>query len=323
MREAVFTKQNNKKWKAFEQKIAQKGNVHPDELADLFIEVTDDLAFSQTYYPKSKTTQYLNQLAVTVHQSIYKNKKEKKGRFVRFWLNEVPDAIYQARKPMFMALGVFLLSIIIGIISTLYDVDFPRYILGDGYVNKTLDNIENGNPMGIYGTYGEEDMFFMITVNNILVALRAIALGILLSFLTYNMMIINGVMVGVFFTFLYKEGVLATALNTVFIHGTIELSSIVIAGGAGIFLGNSILFPGTYSRMASLKKAGRLVAKIAIGLIPMFVIAGFLESFVTRHYQNVWVGYLSIGITLPFIIWYYILLPKKLNSSNGKTISDT
>lgn len=319
MREAVFTKQNNKKWRAFEEKIAQKGSVHPDELADLFIEITDDLAFSQTYYPKSKTTQYLNQLAVTAHQSIYKNKKEKKGRFIHFWMYEVPDAIYQARKPMFMALAVFLLSIVIGIVSTLYDEDFPRYILSDAYVNQTLSNIEAGNPMGIYGTYGEEDMFFGITLNNIYVALRAVVYGILLSLLTYRMMITNGVMVGVFFTFLYKEGVLGTALNTVFIHGTIELSSIVIAGGAGIMIGNSILFPGTYSRKESLKKAGRVAAKIAIGLIPMFIVAGFLESFVTRHYQNVWVGYLSIGITLPFIIWYYILLPKKINSSNGKT----
>jgi len=320
VREAAFTKQNNKKWKSFEQKIAQKGSVHPDELATLFIEVTDDLAFSQTYYPKSKTTQYLNQLAVAAHQSIYKNKKEKKGRFVRFWLREVPDAIYQARKPMFMALAVFLLSIIIGIVSTLYDVDFPRYILGDSYVNRTLSNIEAGNPMGIYGTSAESDMFFRITLNNVYVALRAIAVGILFSLLTYDILIVNGVMVGVFFSFLYKEGVLATALNTVFIHGTIELSSIVIAGGAGILLGNSILFPGTYSRKESLKKAGKVAAKIAIGLIPMFIIAGFLESFVTRHYQNIWVGYLSIGITLPFIIWYYILLPKKINATHGKTI---
>lgn len=323
MREAAFSKQNHKKWKAFEQKIAQQGNTHPDELADLFIEVTDDLAFAQTYYPKSKTTQYLNQLAVTAHQTIYRNKKEKSGRFVKFWMHEVPDAIYQARNQMFMALGVFLVAILIGVVSTAFDVDFPRYFLGDGYVNETLNNIEEGNPMGIYGNENETDMFFAITLNNIFVALRAIAFGILFSILTYTLLLYNGVLVGVFFTFLYKEGVLLTALNTVFIHGTIELSSIVIAGGAGLLLGNSILFPGTYSRGESLRRGGRHAGKIAVGLIPMFIIAGFLESFVTRHYQNVWVGYLSIGITLPFIIWYYIILPKKINTPNGKTIRTT
>ena len=102
-------------------------------------------------------------------------------------------------------------------------------------------------------------------------------------------------------------------MMTVWIHGVIEISSIVIAGGAGILLGNSILFPGSYTRMQSLKNNARVVVKVAVGLLPLFIVAGFLESFVTRHYQEPIVGILSIGITLPFIIWYYIILPKKLH----------
>ena len=89
MREAAFSKQNHKKWEAFEQKIALGNIANPDDLADMFVEVTDDLAFAQTYYPKSKTTIYLNQLAVKAHQAIYKNKKEKKGRLKWFWKVEV------------------------------------------------------------------------------------------------------------------------------------------------------------------------------------------------------------------------------------------
>ncbi|MGV3597758.1 MAG: stage II sporulation protein M [Bacteroidota bacterium] len=312
MREAAFTKQNHQKWKAFEDQMAQTANTHPDKLAELFIEITDDLSYAQTYYPQSKTTQYLNGLAIKAHQTIYRNKKEKQGRLFNFWAYEVPLAIQHARIPMRVSLIVFVLAILAGIVSTYFDKDFPRFFLGNEYVNTTLNNISEGNPMGIYGDSGSTDMFFRITFNNIMVSLRVIALGILASVFTCIGLLQNGVMVGVFFTFLFNEGVLGTAMMTVWIHGVIEISSIVIAGGAGILLGNSILFPGTYTRMQSLKNNARIVIKIAVGLVPLFIIAGFLESFVTRYYQEPIVGILSIGITLPFIVWYYIILPKKL-----------
>ncbi|HYG15391.1 MAG TPA: stage II sporulation protein M [Bacteroidia bacterium] len=318
MREAAFSKQNHKKWKEFEKKINQSSHTHPDELADLFIEITDDLAYAQTYYPKSKTAEYLNQLAVGAHQTIYKNKKEKKGRIQQFWVKEIPLAIYAARKQMRLSLAVFVISILVGIISTLKDPDFVRYFFGDYYVNTTLENIKEGNPMGIYGRENEADMFLSITLNNVLVSFKIIAYGIMFSVRTLIMLLQNGAMVGVFFTFLFQQGVFTTAMLTVWIHGTIEISSIVIAGGAGILLGSSFMFPGTYTRAESFKRGARTAVKIAIGLVPMFIIAGFIESFITRYYQNVWVGILSIGISLPFIIWYYILLPKKMYKLYGK-----
>ena len=318
MREAAFSKQNQKKWKTFEEKISSGGFINPDEMADLFIEITDDLSFAQTYYPNSKITVYLNQLAVKAHQAIYKNKKEKQNRLKWFWAVEIPLAIQRAHKPMLVALVVFVLSILAGVVSTLYDDDFPRYILGSPYVNMTLDNIEKGDPLGVYGQEGELSMFFMITINNIMVSLKVIAFGILFSILTVVDLLRNGIMVGVFFTFLATKGQLGIAFLSVLIHGIIELASIVIAGGAGILLGNSILFPGTYKRIDSFLHGARSAGMIAVGLVPLFIVAGFLESFVTRHYQQIWVGIVTIGITLPFIVWYYILLPKKVYKLYGK-----
>ena len=78
MREAQFINQNRKKWKDFEAILNTNKRVHPDQLADLFVHVTDDLAYSRTYFPKSQTTTYLNTLAGKLHQKIYKNKKEQK-----------------------------------------------------------------------------------------------------------------------------------------------------------------------------------------------------------------------------------------------------
>ena len=83
MREAQFLKQNADKWKTFEQEIGLHQNA--DLLADRFIELTDDLSYSKTFYPKSNTTRYLNGLAALFHQNIYKNKKEKTERIWSFW----------------------------------------------------------------------------------------------------------------------------------------------------------------------------------------------------------------------------------------------
>ena len=77
MREVTFLKKNAEKWKEVETFLSSEEKVNPDKLANLFIELTDDLSYSRTFYPESKTTQYLNSLALKIHQSIYKSKKEK------------------------------------------------------------------------------------------------------------------------------------------------------------------------------------------------------------------------------------------------------
>src|SRR5688500_442436 len=107
MKEAAFVKQNKTRWEEFEKIIKNQNAAEPDRLADLFIQVTDDLSFSRTKYPDSRTTKYLNALAGKVHLQIYKNKRENRSRFITFWEIEVPSAMYHARKPLLYAFIIF------------------------------------------------------------------------------------------------------------------------------------------------------------------------------------------------------------------------
>ncbi|MEQ8423254.1 MAG: stage II sporulation protein M, partial [Cyclobacteriaceae bacterium] len=107
MREATFIKQNKPRWEEFEKIVNQPQQAQPDRLAELFIQVTDDLSFSHTQYPKSRTTQYLNALASKIHLEIYKNKKEDKNQFIAFWKTEVPKIMYEVRKPLLYSLVIF------------------------------------------------------------------------------------------------------------------------------------------------------------------------------------------------------------------------
>ncbi len=317
MREPAFLKRNKEKWQAIEKKLQQVEGIGPDERAEIFVELTDDLSYARTFYPTSNTTKYLNGLAVKMHQAIYKTKKERSSRVWDFWKVELPTLFYNYQKELLWAAILFFASIFVGALSTVYDDTFIRLILGDAYVNMTLENIESGDPLAVYKSSSSGNMFLRITLNNIMVSFWAFVLGIFLSVGTAVVIFRNGVMVGSFFTFFFKKGLATTSLLGVFIHGAFELSAIVIAGCAGFVIGNSILFPGTYSRLHSFKRGAKDALKIIIGLIPVFVIAGFLESFVTRHYQSSWLLNLTIiVVSFAIMIYYFILYPIQLNQVN-------
>ena len=313
MREAAFVKKNKEKWLLFENVLDKKTQISPDKLSDLYIEITDDLSYAKTFYANSNTAIYLNSIASSAHQKIYKTKKEGKNRIITFFKTEFPLAFYSHQKQLLITFSVFAFFAIVGAYSAAVDGDFVRMILGDGYVNMTLENIEKGDPMAVYKKAGEVDMFIGITINNIKVAMFAFLFGILFSVGTLFIMMQNGIMLGSFLYFFYDKGLLWESSRTIWIHGTIEISVIIIAGCAGLVLGNGLLFPGTYSRLESFKRSIKSGLKIMVSTIPFFIVAGFLEGFVTRHTEMPdWLAILIILSSLFCIIYYYVYYPKKI-----------
>lgn len=321
MREVVFLKKNEKKWKQVENIVSDHEQVDPDRMAELFIELNDDLSYAKTNYPESNTTEYLNGITSSIYQTIYQNRKEKSNRFLEFWKKELPLAVGRAHPQFLYSFLFFTCCVLIGVISTAYDDNFPRIILGDGYVEMTLENIEKGDPLAVYKDENQTSMFLAITLNNLRVSLWTFICGIFLSFGSYWFLFKNGVMLGAFQWFFYKKGLLWTSFLTIWIHGTIEISCIVIAGAAGIILGNSFMFPGTHKRIKSFQQGARRATKVFIGIVPLIILAGSLEGFVTRYTEHHWTIRLGIIITsLAFIIYYFILLPRKLLKQEGEKV---
>ena len=318
MREAVFVRRHSEAWRAFEEQLADARGADPDALTDGYVRLGDDLAYAQTFYPGSATTAYLNDLSAEVHGEIYRNRREERGRVLRFWAEEVPRAVYQARWPMTIALGLFLGSVAIGLASSAGDASFVRMILGDQYVNVTLANIESGDPLAVYKQSRELDMSFGIAFNNVLVSFMTF-IGLLpvggaavpgFSFGTSYHLFSNGVMVGAFAHLFIAEGLFVEWFRGVFIHGALELSVIVVAGGAGLAMGNALLFPGTYPRLVSLRRGASRGLKILVGAVPIWIAAAFLEGYVTRHTaMPVGLSALVIGGSFGFILFYYVVLP--------------
>ncbi|UZR94273.1 stage II sporulation protein M [Chondrinema litorale] len=313
MREAAFVKKNKEKWQQFEKLLTSAERNDPDKVSNLYIQITDDLAYARTFYPQSQTTSYLNHLAMKVHQSIYKNKKVKSNRFVSFWMYELPLLFWESRKQFLYSFLIFMAAVLIGALSSAYDENFPRLILGDYYVNMTIENINKNDPMAVYKSQVQLDMFFGITFNNVRVSFLVFVLGIFFSIGSGYLLFTNGIMLGSFQYFFYKYGLLFESVLSIWIHGTIEISSIIIAGGSGMVLGNSLLFPGTYPRMYALKQGAKRGVKIIVGLVPLFIIAGFLEGFVTRLTESPTIVKLGIIlISAAFVIYYFVFYPQQL-----------
>ncbi|MBE2246057.1 MAG: stage II sporulation protein M [Candidatus Competibacteraceae bacterium] len=325
MKEIRFVNTSRERWKMLEDMLAATGKKDPDRLSELYIQLTDDLSYARTYYPDSKTTQYLNGLSAHLHREIYRNKKEDSNRFVYFWTTELPLTIRKYHHIMGLSFIVFFISFTIGWISAENDPGFVRLILGDNYINMTEENILNGQPMDVYGKMREGAMFLYITLNNIYVSFLFFVLGITFGIGTLWRLFSTGIMVGAFLNFFYQKNLLTDAMLAIWMHGTIEISVAVIAGMAGLVLASGIIFPNTYSRMESIKRSAMDGLKIVMGLIPCFIIAGFIESFLTRHYNaSVMLSMSVILFSLAFIITYFIIYPiyleKKINRAKTSII---
>ncbi|MFO7657862.1 MAG: stage II sporulation protein M [Bacteroidales bacterium] len=311
MKEVTFLQKNKARWERFDNALDGGYVLKPDELSDLFLQITDDLAFSKTYFHGTNTTAYLNMLAKKAHLLIYRNKPVKRNRIAAFWTKDYPLLVYASRKEIGYSFIVFIAAVLIGVVSTLYDPGFERIIMGDEYINQTLENINRGDPLAVYKSMNQTEMFLGISLNNIYVSFLVFVFGVFTSVGSGLYLIRNGIMLGAFQTFIAGKGFLLDSFATIWIHGTLEIFAIIVAGAAGIILGNSIVFPGSFTRLESFKKGAMRGTKLVFGLIPVFIIAAFLEGFVTRYTAAPYVLRFSIIMaSVLFIIFYFILYPK-------------
>ncbi len=311
MKETKFIEQNKEKWQSIEQ-LLKDPTADGDELSNTFIQITDDLSYAGTFYPNRSVKVYLNNLSQQIFAKIYKTRKQFFSAFFNFWLKELPLIVWSARKQLLFSLAFFLIATLIGIISTIKDPHFPVQILGEEYMKMTAENIAKGQPMDVYAKNNNVETFLAITLNNIKVAFVTFINGIFFSIGTFFFLLYNGIMLGAFQWYFVQKGVFITSFLSIWLHGTIEISSIIIAGGAGITLGSGLLFPGTYSRWYAFQLSARKAMKIMAGTVPLFIIAGFIETFLTAYTSApALLKLVLIAASLLFIGMYFIWLPIK------------
>lgn len=309
MREGQFIKQHKERWDEYQLNPTDD----PDELAKRFSYLVDDLSFAKTFYGGSNTSRYINGMAAKIYLDIYKNKKEQSHRFITFWKTELPLIAFKYRKILLFSFLLFLAFYLLGAIASAIDPAFVKMILGADYVEMTEENIAKGDPFGVYKNEDSFSMFLFIAWNNIRVSLMMFGSGIFAGLGTLYLLFKNSIMVGAFDFMFYQHHLGVKFILVVFIHGTLELSAIVIAACSGFILGGSMLFPGTYTRLQSLKFAAKDAIKLIVGLAPVFIIAAVFESYVTRYTEMpVWLSIIILAGSLAFIVFYFVAYPAYL-----------
>lgn len=309
MKETRFIRQNIEKWNTYEEELKKKSN-DPSKISRLFIQVTDDLAFAQTFYKNRSVRVYLNGIAQLLFNDVNRTNKFKTSSFFEFWKTDLPVIMYKVRYELLFSFLIFMVSVAIGIITSVYEPEFAQTILGSDYVEMTKTNIQNNDPMAVYKSQNGFDMFLGITINNIRVAFITFLLGIFFGFGTFMSLLRNGIMLGTFQYFFVERDLMRESFLTIWQHGTLEISAIIIAGCAGFTIGRGLILPGTYTRLQSLRLSARRGIKIMLGLVPVFVFAAFIEGFFTRHTDVPDVLRLSvILISLTFILFYFVFYP--------------
>jgi len=167
--------------------------------------------------------------------------------------------------------------------------------------------------MGVYSDSSSLPMFVRIAYNNLRVAFLLFVSGMFTGFGTGFALFVNGVMVGSFQTFMFQQGVGFESMLAIWLHGTFEISAFVTVGAGGFALGNGWLFPGTYSRGYAFRQGAKRGLKIVMSLVPIIIVAAFIESYFTRHteYPNA-LRLAVILLSLGLMVWYYVVLPHRI-----------
>ena len=333
MREARFIKKNVDKWNQYQQEESKD----PDEMADRFVTLLDDLSYAKTFYPKSKVTHWINGIAAGIYQSIYQNRKQKYSRVLLFWKYELPLLFRRYHKTFLFTFILFMVFVAIGIISSMtdpnYAADFFNHKVQPGYYDATIDRIQKGDPFGVYKDANPFSMFVHIAYNNISVAFKSVVFGVLFGIGILLLMWSNGLMLGCFQYIFFSQGLGWQSVMVIWIHGTIEISSVVIASCAGLILGFGWLFPGTYTRRQSFLRSAKDAMKICVSLVPFFIVAAFFESYITHLMSNTFQrDSHNLGLPVPvsiivlagsffLILWYFVLYPMQLHKK-GVLLAD-
>jgi uncharacterized membrane protein SpoIIM required for sporulation len=247
------------------------------ELGLLYRQTAADLSAVREDPASRNLAAYLNQLMGRAHNIIYAGKPASPGGIYHFYTRVYPRIFRETFPYTLAAFTLFLAAALAGVFLCLHDASFPQYLLG-AHMTDTIERRE----MWTHSIVSIKPLASStIMTNNLAVSFAAFAFGITAGLGTIYMMLFNGLLMGVIGTACWQSGMSVALWSFVAPHGVLELPAIFIAGGAGLLLARGLLFPGLLPRKDSLSIAGSLGVRLLLGAVPLLVIAGVIEGFVS------------------------------------------
>lgn len=313
-----FVKQHRDSWKQLEGYITtlHKGKRHItgkdiDQFHQLYQKSAHHLSYCQTYFPDEDVTNYLNGLVGKSHNLLYKDQVSSMKQIRYFFSTKFIGLLLEQWKFILIAMLLFMFGGVASFISVLND---PLHLYGV----LPADVAQSVNPDQLGANHDSIDGALMSTeimTNNIQVAFLAFASGITFGILTVYLMVYNGIMIGALAALFWHYDKTYEFWAYIVPHGVIELTAIFIAGGAGLLMGYKLFVPGKYSRAYQLKQQAKRSVQLLLGTIPLFIIAGIIEGFITPSTLSLETKYIVAFLTVIGLILYiwigHMLLRKR------------
>ncbi len=262
----------------------------------------------------------LSDLVVRGHQQLYRRKQPVIHQLIRFIVAEFPRLVRQQQVYLWWATALLYVPALVLFLAILWQPDLVYTVTSPDQVGEFEAMYDPTNR--VLGSARDSDtnmqMFGFYIYNNISVSFRTFASGIMLGVGSIFFLVFNGLLFGAVAGHLTNAGFTETFFTFVIAHGSFELTAITIAGAAGLKLGYSLLAPGNYTRLESLKRGSAVAIKLMYGVILMLVIAAFIEAFwSSNNIFDPWQKYLVGGFLWFIVIIYFVLSGRHLRGEQG------
>jgi uncharacterized membrane protein SpoIIM required for sporulation len=285
------------------------------ELGRIYRRTASDLAIARSESRDPRLVNYLNSLVIRAHGRIYRADAQGGRRIRDFFGRDFPLSFRRTWRYTATAFGVFMIFSLISFFGTRHDPDFSEFAGISPFFREVVINNHTRwwEDLNQANQIGSSQIF----TNNIRVTFYAFALGAIFGLGTLYVLAFNGAMFGAIMALTYRAGFGNDLLTFVVGHGVVELSCIFIAGGAGLLIGTGLLIPGDLSRADALKSRGLEAVRLIIGCIPLLVLAGIIEGFISPAPINPAIKF-GIGGLTGVAMYSYLLMAGR----NGERVKE-
>jgi uncharacterized membrane protein SpoIIM required for sporulation len=269
----------------------------------LYRQAASDLAYARMQFPGHPVVKELGQLVGQAHSILYQSGRSRSSGWADFWRRTWPASVKTAARPILFAIAIFWVGSAVGFFLTAQNPVLERFFMSpamrEAIAAKRLwtESLTRTAPSS--GSH--------IAVNNISVSLLTWALGLTFGVGTVWLVLFNGVMLGAIAAACLRAGMLGPLAEFVVGHGSLELPAIWISAGAGLHMADALLFHGRYSRRDQLRLHGRTSVQIIIGVVPLLLVAGAIEAFISPS-DAPGVAKALLGLCLGLALLGYIML---------------
>ncbi len=307
-----FIEQNQTHWRELDElvkrankNIAGLSESELERLGRIYRMATSDLALAQREFAGHNVTTYLNQLVGRSHSAIYRGEPMRWQAIRSFYAQTLPALVQQIRWYILASLLVFLIPAVIAYLVVWQDPDFI-YVLMGPEIAELVSMIESGELWTEIAPTVRASASTAILTNNIQVMFITFAGGVTAGLLTVYVLAFNGLHLGAVFGLLQAHSLSYGLTEFIMAHGFIELSVIFVAGGCGLFMGDGLLRPGLQGRVHVLVERSKQAVQIILGCMPLLILAGIIEGFISPSTLPWWMK-LLVGMVTGAVLWKYWL----------------